>query len=244
MTLLVDDEEIYILDYGNHKVKVFNMEGVLEREMGNGRGEGPGQVIHAGEFDVERDTIWMVDLRGRKVVKYTKNGKYIGQFRVNHPINKIETLGDDIVVRNPAGVEPFVRYSKGGVRLSSFGNIGKKGADNPISVTGHMAQVDSSSFAYLTHYASYVFKYSNFDLKNELILVDGQKFSDGEEKNDSGGVRYMSPDVDVQYLEISTDNENTFVLTQVEKRAVSKNVLIDIIMINQNMLNHIYWTKE
>ena len=221
MTLLVENKKIYILDYGSHKIKVFNMKGKLEREIGDGRGEGPGQVIHAGEFDVGKESVWMVDLRGRKVVRFDDDGEYIDQFRVDHPVNKIEILDDVVVVRNPAGKKLFVQYDKKGNRIKRFGIIDKEGANNPMSVTGHMVEINDREFAYLTHYASYVFNYKDLSLHDELLLVDNQEFLSGESRNEGEGARYMAPKTNIQYLEISYSDNQIYTLTKIKDKKLT-----------------------
>lgn len=71
------DGKIYVNDYGSFQVKLFRPDGTLERVYGNGKGQGPGEAVNAGDFRVSPNGhVWICDL-GLKLNEFNEQGQFI-----------------------------------------------------------------------------------------------------------------------------------------------------------------------
>ncbi|UCE42754.1 MAG: 6-bladed beta-propeller [Candidatus Aminicenantes bacterium] len=72
-----DDGTIYALDFKEQKIKVFDDSGEFLRAFGE-KGQGPGELqMPAGVFLAPENRLAVNDALARKIVFYTKQGKYI-----------------------------------------------------------------------------------------------------------------------------------------------------------------------
>ena len=72
-----DNEWIYVVDSGNHRVVVFDFQGRFVRTMGR-EGQGPGELSRPSGACVGRDSVLAVaDYRNNRIQIYDQSGKFI-----------------------------------------------------------------------------------------------------------------------------------------------------------------------
>ena len=73
---------IYVMDWGDTNIKVFDPEGQLIRTLSR-KGQGPGEMTRAGAFDIAGDgRIFIFDGMGRKIFALDKDGNQLLEFKV------------------------------------------------------------------------------------------------------------------------------------------------------------------
>jgi len=79
--LTVDDEErIYVLDYKNVQVKVFDRDGKYLSTFGQ-RGQGPGEFFRPrGIYITSEDEVVVYDMGNRSFIYFSKEGQFLGSF--------------------------------------------------------------------------------------------------------------------------------------------------------------------
>lgn len=219
LLLKVQEKEIYVLDYGNHKIKVFGINGEKRREIGRGQGQGPGDVLQAGEFDVSQDSVWMVDMRGRKVVSYTDEGEYVDQFRVDHPINKLEVLDERIITTGPAPGALFHEYSPNGTHQGEFGTVLENQQLSVLTLTGSLSPLPNQRhFLFAPKYASYAYLYSGREITKTIETIDGQNFPEPKTTEGEMGTRVTAPEPPIEYPSSSVSGQKIFITTNYMRR--------------------------
>ncbi|MCD6517894.1 MAG: 6-bladed beta-propeller [Candidatus Aminicenantes bacterium] len=77
-----EDGTIYMLDWGDACIKVFDAHGVYLRTIGR-KGQGPGEFELPAYFDLSSDgRVFIMDTRNRRVVIFDVEGEYLGGFRL------------------------------------------------------------------------------------------------------------------------------------------------------------------
>lgn len=84
-----EDENIYVLDSGNHRLQIFDKKGIYLRTIGK-KGQGPGEFITPSRLQLSDDTenIYITDM-SRTVKIFDREGRYI-----NKDIHLSELLED------------------------------------------------------------------------------------------------------------------------------------------------------
>lgn len=82
-TFKVDDEEnIYVLDYKDHKIKIFDKTGQLINAFGK-QGPGPGELERPTNIELfPGNKIIVFNMGGRKLSLFTRTGEYIKDFSI------------------------------------------------------------------------------------------------------------------------------------------------------------------
>jgi hypothetical protein len=75
------DGGLVVLDGGDHLIKLFDETGAPLRTMG-GEGEGPAEFQAASNLALSGDTLWVLDWRLRKVVRFHLNGALLDTRRI------------------------------------------------------------------------------------------------------------------------------------------------------------------
>ncbi len=124
-----DDGSIFVLDYGDLDVKVFDQQGNLKRTVGEGAGEGPGEFRQMGRFDVhpESGELYITDRGRRLVAAFDDEGDFrwhSAAYAFTIPSEVVAT-DDQVVAFQPRHGQPYVftRYSQEGDSLGMAGRL-------------------------------------------------------------------------------------------------------------------------
>lgn len=71
---------IYILDRGDQKIKKYSPNGNLLKSVG-GKGEGPGETIHAIEISIDENQIFVLDFKSKKINIFDLDLKFLKSFK-------------------------------------------------------------------------------------------------------------------------------------------------------------------
>jgi len=133
---------VYILDYGDLKVKKFSASGKFSLEFGRGKGQGPGEFINPTDIKVDDEfNLWVSDVGNVKVVVFDKGGELYKEFKLSAiPFRIAPIRGGGFVVQE---LMEFKRYDADGRGLFGFKDefILKK-FDNPLFWSSYL-RIDS-----------------------------------------------------------------------------------------------------
>ena len=68
--------ELYVLDRSNNMICVFSMDGKHHRTLFQ-VGNGPGEYFQLMDFDIEGDTLYVLDFAAQRVLMYDLQFQYI-----------------------------------------------------------------------------------------------------------------------------------------------------------------------
>ncbi|WP_181149519.1 6-bladed beta-propeller [Salinibacter sp. 10B] len=239
---IVVEDNIYVVDNGDQKVKSFSKSGVYKGSIGRGKGSGPGEVVQVGEFDIHKDTLWIADMMGRKVVSYNKEGDYIDEFKTDHPVNKLKVFEKSIVARDVGVKSMLVEYDKKGKVIKKYG---KNLYNNPMDEVGHIFIGGSKKddLLYLMQYTNIVLgmqnnRMSKLDtLMNNVSSSEKEDSGPGEEKENMK--RFSQPDPKTEHYDSNVYNERFFILTKKEVHDSAKNDGVSLLDVYDNNFNYI-----
>lgn len=148
---------VYVVDTGNKRVRVYDPTGVWLRDIGTG-GSGQGQLDEPAGIAISAEgQVFVADTWNRRIAVFDLNGNWIA----NHPIRAwygdiatrpylaIDDARDLLYVTDPEGGRVLV-YDLNGTCLGAFGSLNTDTpALNEFSALGGIA-VDDAGFVYVT----------------------------------------------------------------------------------------------
>lgn len=105
------DGRVYVLDGGDFTIKAFTPEGTYVATYGEGKGSAPAQLQSFSDVRVWRDSVHVVDSRGRKVAVFAKDGDFGRAVQYEKPISEIAWGGNTKYVQRGLGVVSSVFLS-------------------------------------------------------------------------------------------------------------------------------------
>jgi hypothetical protein len=93
--IYLNDDKIFVFDYKYSKsLFVFDMNGNFLYKVGR-EGKGPSEYLVVNNFDVDNlGNIYLHDQRGRKVLKFSKNGQYIEHYSYDFTASQIRYINN------------------------------------------------------------------------------------------------------------------------------------------------------
>ena len=119
-SVAVDDEEnIYILDYKEAHIKVFDKNGEFIKTIGR-KGQGPGEMGRPIFIQITpQEEVMVLDPVGRRLVFFSLDGKYLRQISTARIPNPLDSIKMDPVGNLIAKIEIWPSQG-GGVELKKF----------------------------------------------------------------------------------------------------------------------------
>jgi hypothetical protein len=75
--LKVNNGEVFVADYQRNEVLVYTRDGALLRQIGEGNGEGPGELRYIGRIDVSGDSVFVANNGNRRFDLFHREGSFI-----------------------------------------------------------------------------------------------------------------------------------------------------------------------
>ena len=168
-TMLFAQEELYIVESGENKIRIYGSDGQLKRSIGR-KGSGPEEFDTPIGLDFYEDQIYVSDSFNNMIKIFDKYGKYLGGFKTNFTPVQVAVLNKEkILVTN----RPSPRFSSEKLVycFNSNGKLQWKAIDTcPASdhivytlLNEIILKKDPSGYCYL------IWKYQN----NYIIKMDG-----------------------------------------------------------------------
>ncbi|HOE13899.1 MAG TPA: 6-bladed beta-propeller [Candidatus Saccharicenans sp.] len=122
VAMVLNGQELYLLESGDNRIRVFSLEGTQLREIGR-KGNGPGEFDSPSCLDVNHGEIYVADTFNSRIQIFSKEGKNLAAFKLPaFPENIVSLSGGALVVsfpvRNLDGPEKLLYgYKTDGTRL-------------------------------------------------------------------------------------------------------------------------------
>ena len=122
VAMVLNGQELYLLESGDNRIRVFNLDGIQLREIGR-KGNGPGEFDSPSCLDVNQGQIFVADTFNNRIQIFSKEGKNLAAFKVpSFPENIVSLNGGLLIVsfpvRNLDGPEKLLHgYKTDGTRL-------------------------------------------------------------------------------------------------------------------------------
>jgi subtilisin family serine protease len=196
-SMAIDSEDnLWIVDSGNHRVQKFNSEGEYLDQFGS-LGSSPGQMNYPMDIAIDGNgNLWVSDFFNNRIQKFAPNGEYIsslgsegsgnGQFSMPYGV-AIDAKGNLWAV--DSGNYRVQKFNSEGEYLSQFGSEGSEPGEFgwPIGIA-----IDAKGFIWVTdNYNSYIHR---FDPKGEYR----DRFGSEPEKEGGGFLGPTGIDVDAE----------------------------------------------
>lgn len=89
---IIKDGRVYLLDFfGTESVKVFDLSGKYLFTVGT-KGGGPGEFFRTFDFDVNDTGIFLLDVRGKKILSYDLNGSFREEYNYNSKLSGVNSF--------------------------------------------------------------------------------------------------------------------------------------------------------
>lgn len=106
VALLLDQKEIYILESGEERIRVYSEGSLFNRSFGQ-KGNGPGEFSMPAGMDILGDEVYVADFGNKRIQVLDKKGNYLRGFKVPFSPKNIVALDKDriVVSRMPLGID-------------------------------------------------------------------------------------------------------------------------------------------
>ena len=188
------DDELYIIDYGDLKIKRFSMDGELLNTILESRGEGPGEVQNPTAIDIIDDDVWVLDPNPRKILRFKKSGELIEHLKLPDLALRMVRAEDRFILLTRMNSEIFTTINDSGHVVLEFGQDVTNQVDNRMALDGWMRRT-STGFFYVPRLFGTVYQYgTEGNLLMTFQTIDGLEPPDGKEQTEEfNGMPVMRP---------------------------------------------------
>jgi hypothetical protein len=166
---------IYVLDFGDKRLKKFTRDGKLEREFGKGSGRGPGEFSIVTDYEIAEDgCVWVCDPLNGRITVFDANGNVQNTIRPKEMPFRIVLLSDTRFVIMPSvhqiGYDLFSLYDKRGNRLKKFGMLFENQPQVQVALDANFAAAQGVTFV-VAFVRIGVFAVYREDFENPLVYA-------------------------------------------------------------------------
>lgn len=229
----VDEESIYVVDWGAFEIKRFDKQAELVNTIGKGKGRGPGEFVILGAFDVHRDTLWTLDPRQNRVSVFDTRGNHLDQFSVEGNVLQIVVTDENLAIFGLTG-DLFYMYDRQGNLITNFGTLIDDQYENPLAVDGALEEdardENGSTFLFQPAYASYLYPLSDTSIQDTMRTLDEREYPAARRKS---ATRISAPTPPVRYADVGVSNGHVYVMAVADsvsgdKRRGIKHAYLDV----------------
>jgi hypothetical protein len=133
----IDSENnVYVLDQSDKKIKKFSTNGNLLAKLGPGSGRGPGEFILPFDFAIDSTgNFYVVDLNRRALISLDSKGNYRWQKVFKHDSPTRVSAGDSEIILSISGINsshPFKSFRKDGTVGIRYNSLFKYTGDTDL----------------------------------------------------------------------------------------------------------------
>lgn len=219
---------LYLVDYGDFKVKMYSPDGAMLRTFGTGRGKGPGELLNPTDFSVtETGELWVLDDRNARITVYRADGSIHTHVPVLGLPSRIALLGNGtrfVLCPSPSRRENlFELFSKNGQSVRTFGKFIADQAKYSIALDGWVIESKPSEVVYAFMRAGYIVSFdSTGRLRYYRETIDQVPFPQVRE---SGRSVSLLPDAPLSALSINIEGEELYLLSHIASFAAKVGVI-------------------
>lgn len=162
LQLRVDEQEdLFVLDAGELKIKRFTPDGRFIESYGNGKGQGPGEFLSITDFAVGPDgRVWTADLSNGRLSIFAPGGKLERTVKMEAPPYRLALSSDGFFLMFALLKDSlFGRFNSQGRLQQAFGRYLVDQQWNSMVLDGVIAPDGAGGFVYAASYAGLIAAY-------------------------------------------------------------------------------------
>ena len=184
---------MFVIDYGNMKIKEFAKNGEFIKQFGEHIGRGPADFEGIMDTNIRNGLMYVLYRNQYLKIFDIESGEVRRSLLVEQISDQLLKLKDHLIVTGIIDYKFFTVLDKHDSVYASFGSFIEGKQQNIMSYEGYLLQGSSTDdFLYIPMYADYVF---HLNIKGELLkktpLLDQQDFPKSEKI--PNGVRAPNP---------------------------------------------------
>lgn len=191
----VYNNDVYVADWGDRRLKRFDSQGKLLSVYGSGPGDGPGEIKSFTDYLVEDDEVWIVDGNARNVSRFDTSGAFLDRFPVDIVPSRVTLTKEGVLVMGAGHEDLLHLYSEDGTAIRSFFQL----VDNPkpsdaIALYGMLLPIDGERLAYVMEAANWIYILdSRGTIIRKIKGIDGIDISLPGQREGDEGAYYVAP---------------------------------------------------
>ena len=181
-TFKIYEDEIYILDQGEHGLHVLDLKGKFIRFIG-GEGVGPGELSFPHEFVIIKDKIILID-SSRHIHYFSLEGEFLYRYRTLELVYSMVDSGDNLFIStiSPSSDYQFAILDWQGKKINSIN-------DQMRSIDGNTKNDDKLN---LKIHADKIYGLQNYGLSFRIYSRSGNLLAKGKSQispHDDEGIK-------------------------------------------------------
>ena len=212
------DGRLFVVDYGDFKVKEISPEGAVVQTYGNGKGQGPGEFSSLNDMAAsDGETVWVSDFSNGRITIFGRDGAILRTLRMTQQPYRIAPLsGDGFAMMLPPGSSQlFGLYDTAGKQKRSFGRYIEDQAVNSILLDGWLEPDRDGGFAFAGLHASFLVAYDGQGNRRFLVETIAPKPLPKLQEN-SEGVRWVDREATPSSFSLSIADGKAHVLSYMD----------------------------
>lgn len=165
-----DAGNVFVLDYGDLRVKKFSPHGELLQVYGKGKGQGPGELVNPTDFAIGDDgRLWVCDPTGGTISIFASSGALERVLRLADRPYRLVLKGDGgfIAIPQRAGEFLFQSYDADGRPGKPFGRLIRDQVRNSMVLDGWLAPAPDG-FVFASNRAGL---FAAYDTRGQLLFL-------------------------------------------------------------------------
>lgn len=155
-------DNLYVLDYGDLKIKHFTADGTFVQALGEGRGQGPGEFSGPSDFTVSNNgDVWVVDTRNGRIVVFDNQGTLAQTINLDTQPYRVSLAdnGNYFTMFALTSDRLFGKFDEQNNRQLTFGHFLEDQINKAILLDGWIATTQDRGFVYAGHYSGLISAY-------------------------------------------------------------------------------------
>lgn len=147
---------LFVVDYGDLRIKEFSPDGRFLRAYGNGKGQGPGEFTNLNDVAIGPEGIWVSDYSNGRISVFAPDGRMLRTLKTDPQPYKMALLppAGFAVMQPPGAAELFGLFAADGTRRRTFGRFLADQAASSLVLDGWLEPDGRGGFVYAGLYAS------------------------------------------------------------------------------------------
>jgi hypothetical protein len=157
-----DRGNLFVIDFGDFRIKQISPDGALVRTYGHGKGQGPGEFSTLNDVAVGEDgTVWVSDYSNGRITVFGGDGEIVRTLRPTPQPYRLVPFGDSsfATMLPPGSSQLFGLFDPAGRKRQEFGRFIEEQAVNSLVLDGWVEPDRSGGFVYAGLHASLLVGY-------------------------------------------------------------------------------------
>ena len=161
LAVSVEEDRVYVMDFGALLVRQFTLEGEFIRDYGTGQGQGPGEFLSLSDFEVDpTGQVWTLDPAQGRIQVFDQAAEVVETIRLPGSATAFELTPNGDVVLMVLDSLLFRRVTGDGTVVGNFGRVADdQGFENAIALWGFV-DANASSIFYSGAYGGFLGRWS------------------------------------------------------------------------------------